>query len=47
LPHPHIEKRDFVLVLLVELFGNQVMDGFSRSFQEMLNALQRNEKVEI
>ncbi|MCQ2279968.1 MAG: 2-amino-4-hydroxy-6-hydroxymethyldihydropteridine diphosphokinase [Bacteroidales bacterium] len=39
LPHPLIPAREFVLVLLVELFGNQILEPFDCSFQTMLAAL--------
>lgn len=37
LPHPHIAEREFILVLLVELYGNQIIAPFEKSFQEMLS----------
>ena len=37
LPHPHIAEREFILVLLVEMYGNQVIEPFEKSFQEMLS----------
>ena len=37
LPHPHIVERDFILVLLEEMYGNQVIEPFEKSFQEMLS----------
>lgn len=37
LPHPHIAERGFILVLLVEMYGNQVIEPFEKSFQEMLS----------
>lgn len=37
LPHPHIADREFILVLLVEIYGNQIIAPFEKSFQEMLS----------
>lgn len=37
LPHPHIADREFILVLLVEIYGNQIVAPFEKSFQEMLS----------
>ena len=37
LPHPHIADREFILVLLVEMYGNQIVAPFEKSFQEMLS----------
>ena len=37
LPHPHIAEREFILVLLVEIYGNQKITSFEKSFQEMLS----------
>lgn len=37
LPHPHIAERDFILVLLEEMYGNQVIEPFEKSFHEMLS----------
>lgn len=39
LPHPHIAERDFILILLVEIYGNQIIAPFEKSFQEMLSAI--------
>lgn len=36
LPHPHIAEREFILVLLVEIYGSQIIAPFEKSFQEML-----------
>ena len=37
LPHPHIAEREFILILLVEMYGNQIIAPFEKSFQEMLS----------
>ncbi len=37
LPHPHIAEREFILVLLIEMYGNQLIAPFEKSFQEMLS----------
>ena len=39
IPHPLIIKRNFVLKPLSELFGNQVVEPFNISFQQMLSNL--------
>lgn len=39
LPHPLIPAREFVLVLLAELYGNQIVEPYTCSFQTMLDAL--------
>ena len=39
IPHPHINKRKFVLEPLSELFGNQVIEPFNISFRQMLSKL--------
>lgn len=39
LPHPHIAQREFILVLLIELFENQIIAPFTMSFVCMLEAL--------
>jgi 2-amino-4-hydroxy-6-hydroxymethyldihydropteridine diphosphokinase len=36
LPHPRIPEREFILVLLVELYDNQILPPFTSSFEEML-----------
>lgn len=41
LPHPLIPEREFVLVLLDELFEDQVVEPFSCSFRTMLAAIKK------
>lgn len=48
LPHPHIAQREFILVLLIELFDNQIVAPFKESFVRMLETLQnQSEKNEL
>ena len=39
LPHPQVSNRDFVLMPLADLFGDEVVPPFTQSFQQMLNKL--------
>lgn len=39
LPHPQLSKRDFVLLPLFDLFGDEIVPPFHQSFQQMLNKL--------
>jgi len=39
LPHPQVSKREFVLLPLSDLFGDEVVPPFTQSFQQMLTKL--------
>lgn len=47
LPHPHIPQREFLLVLLAELYGDTVFEPFERSFQKMLDDLSTKENQKL
>ena len=36
LPHPQVSNREFVLLPLADLFGDEVVPPFTQSFQQML-----------
>lgn len=39
LPHPHVAEREFILVLLAEMYDDRILPPFTCSFREMLDAL--------